>query len=70
MIVNFQLTILQTPRLLGEGSLVTINSQYIHSEVVKPSIALLQEKHFHGASDEFLKAHEHYRKGRYKRPLA
>jgi len=28
----------------------------------KPTLALLQDKRYKGANDEFLKAHEHYRK--------
>jgi hypothetical protein len=47
-----------------EGEIVKVDSQYIHAEVVKPTISLLNTAGFEGASDEFLKAHEHYRKGR------
>jgi hypothetical protein len=35
------------------GELVRIDSQYIHTEVVKPAISLLQEVGFAGAVDEF-----------------
>ncbi len=52
------------------GELVRIDSQYIHEEAVKPAILLLQEAGFRGASDEFLRAHEHYRKGRNKEAIA
>ena len=45
------------------GEIVRVDSQYIHSEVVKPALELLNEKGFRGASDEFLKAHERYRHG-------
>jgi hypothetical protein len=48
------------------GELVQISSEFIHAEVVKPAIALLQKNGFAGAQDEFLAAHEHFRKGRYK----
>lgn len=47
-----------------EGHIVRVDSQYVHAEVVKPAISLLNTAGFEGASDEFLKAHEHYRKGR------
>jgi hypothetical protein len=46
------------------GEIMRVDSQYVHSEVVKPAISLLNTAGFTGASDEFLKAHEHYRKGR------
>jgi len=46
------------------GEIVRVDSQYIHAQAVKPAIALLNSSDFEGASDEFLKAHEHYRNGR------
>ena len=48
-----------------EGEIVRVDSQYIHAEVVKPAVSLLNTVGFGGASDEFLKAHEHYRRGRH-----
>lgn len=52
------------------GEIIRIDSKIIHSEVVKPVLALLgTEKEFSGANDEFLKAHEHYRHGRHKECL-
>lgn len=53
-----------------EGELIRIDSQYVHSEVVRPAMALLQKSSFHGASDEFMRAHEHYRKGRHKEAIS
>lgn len=41
-------------------------SQHLHAEAVKPTIELLKDRHFKGANEEFLKAHEHYRHGDYK----
>jgi hypothetical protein len=52
-----------------EGSIIRVDSQYVHSEVVKPTLALLREQRFKGVNDEFLKAHEHYREGRFKECL-
>jgi hypothetical protein len=49
--------------------LVRIDRQFIHKEAVKPAIKLLYEEDFQGAADEFLKAHEHYRKGNHKEAL-
>lgn len=47
------------------GEIVRVDSQYVHANVVKPAISLLNTAGFYGASDEFLRAHEHYRKDRY-----
>lgn len=49
-----------------ENQLIRIDNQYIHSEVVKNAIGLLQEQEFHSVSEEFLKAHEHYKDRDYK----
>jgi hypothetical protein len=51
------------------GELFRVDSTYIHSEVVKPTLALLHNKKFAGANEEYLKAHEHYRHGRNKECL-
>ena len=49
------------------GVLVKIDSQFIHSKVVKPVLYLLgKDEKYVGANDEFLSAHEHYRHKRYK----
>ena len=49
--------------------IVQVDSEYIHSEVVKPALTLLHTEGFDGAFDEFVKAHEHYRKGRTKEAI-
>jgi len=51
------------------GLIVKIDSQIIHSEVVKPVLMLLSNPIYKGANEEFLKSHEHYRKKRYKESL-
>jgi hypothetical protein len=48
-----------------EGMIIRVDSQYIHAEVVKPTLLLLHDIEFDGASEEFLQAHEHYRAKRY-----
>ncbi len=48
------------------GELIRIDSTYIHSEVVKPTLSLLSNSKFKGANEEYLKAHEHFRHGRNK----
>lgn len=52
-----------------EGEIVRVDSELIHSEAVKPALRLLNEKHYHGAQQEFLSAYEHYRHGRHKEAL-
>ena len=49
------------------GEIIKVDSQFVHSEAVKPVLYLLaSEKRFKGTNDEFLTAHEHYRNNRYK----
>lgn len=48
------------------GQIIKVDSQFIHSEVVKPALFMLSEPMHKGANEEFLKAHEHYRKKNYK----
>jgi len=52
-----------------EGEIIRVDSTYSHSEIVKPTIHLLNTKEFDGACEEYLKAHEHYRHGRNKECL-
>ena len=53
-----------------QGELIKVDSQFIHSEVVKPALQLLgKDKDYQGSSAEFLAAHEHYRHQRYKECL-
>ncbi|WP_372057187.1 hypothetical protein P7L74_15890 [Tistrella mobilis] len=51
------------------GRIIRIDSQFMHSEIVKPTLLVLNNKEFEGANEEFLRAHEHYRHGRYKECL-
>jgi hypothetical protein len=53
-----------------EGQIMRVDSTYIHSEVVIPTLILLRNKNFKGANEEFLKAHEHYRLGQNKECLS
>ncbi len=52
-----------------DGEIIRIDSKLIHSEIVKPALALLHDKEYTGAQAEFLKAHEHYRHGNAKETL-
>ena len=51
------------------GELIRVDSQFIHSAVVKPVLSVLKDKMYKGANEEFLKAHEHYRHQRNKECL-
>ena len=51
------------------GQIVRIDSEFAHTEIVKPALRLLGQKQYAGAQQEFLKAHEHYRKGNAKESL-
>ena len=52
------------------GELIRVDSNFIHSETVKPALRLLgKNKRYSGANNEFLSAHEHYRHNRYKECL-
>lgn len=51
------------------GQIIRIDSEFTHDEIVKPALKLLDQQHYAGAQQEFLKAHEHYRKGDAKEAL-
>lgn len=46
--------------------IVRVDSELIHSEVVTPVLQLLSAPEYAGANQEFLKAHEHFRHGRFE----
>ena len=48
------------------GQIIRIDSEFIHSEVVKPALKMLSDPMYEGANDEFLKAHDHYQAQRYE----
>lgn len=49
--------------------IIRVDSEFIHSEAVKPALQLLSNPMYKGAQEEFLKAHEHYRHSRYDAAL-
>lgn len=51
------------------GQIIRIDSELLHSETVRPALALLQEPIYKGAQVEFLSAHAHYRARRTKEAL-
>ena len=46
------------------------DSEMLHEVVVKPALRLLNGKQYAGAQEEFVRAHEHYRKGNAKEALS
>lgn len=51
------------------SEIIRVDSEFLHTEAVKPTLLLLRSSDYKGANDEFLSAHEHYRHGRYKECL-
>jgi AbiJ N-terminal domain 4 len=51
------------------NELIRLDSNFLHAEAVKPTLAVLRGEGFKGANEEFLLAHEHYRHGRHKECL-
>jgi len=45
------------------GQIIRIDSTYIHAEITKTTLNLITHKKFKGANEEYLKAHDHYKKG-------
>lgn len=48
------------------GQIIKVDSQFIHSEVIKPALIMLSDRIYKGANEEFLEAHKQYREGNYK----
>ena len=42
------------------GKIIKVDSEFTHSEVVKPAMSFLSDPIYKGANEEFLNAHEHY----------
>jgi hypothetical protein len=53
----------------NSGQLIRKDSELLHANVVKPALEFLQDELYEGANEEFLRAHDHYRHGRYKESL-
>lgn len=51
------------------GKIIRVDSNFIHSEIIKPVLHFISAKGFEGANEEFLQAHEKYRQGDYKGSL-
>jgi hypothetical protein len=53
-----------------DGTVIRIDSQFAHAEIVKPALSLLSRREYEGGQAEFLAAHEHFRHGRNKEALS
>jgi hypothetical protein len=53
-----------------DGGIIRVDSQLLHSDTVKPALALLHEYGFTGPNDEFMQAFDHHRKGEKKDAIA
>lgn len=49
--------------------LIRLDTDLLHEHAVRPALGVLRDLRFTGANAEFLKAHEHYRHGRYEECL-
>lgn len=52
------------------GQIIKVGDQLLHQETVKPALLFLNEIGFEGAREEFLKAFDNYKQGKYKECLA
>lgn len=48
---------------VSNGKLIKHSSLFLHKEVVEPALRLLHDEEFDGASEEFERAHRHFRNG-------
>ncbi len=68
--INYRLRQAGVGYLVEDYHLVRVDSQFIHAEVVKPTLALLSGSGFEGPRQEFLSAHQHYRAGEHRQAVA
>jgi hypothetical protein len=64
--LNFRLRDAGVGYQFENGKIIRVDSQFLHHEVTRPALQLLQDPLFRGAQEEFLNAHAHYRAGEYK----
>ncbi|WP_156306584.1 STM4504/CBY_0614 family protein [Novosphingobium sp. AAP1] len=68
--VNYRLREAGMGYQFENGQLSRVDSQFIHSEAVKPALTLLSRPGYEGVQEEFLNAHSHYRAGKSKEAVA
>jgi hypothetical protein len=52
-----------------DGLLVRIDSKHTHSEIIKPTLLLLQDQRFENVNDEFRKAFDAYKNGKHEEAI-
>lgn len=52
-----------------DGSLVRVDSQFLHTEAVIPALVVLRDPEFRSADEEFRSANDHWREGRFPETL-
>jgi hypothetical protein len=62
--LNFRLREADVGYQFESGEIIQVDSRYIHAESVSPALTLLSDSRFLGPQQEFLHAHERYRKAR------
>ena len=68
--VNYRLKQANVGYQFEDNFLIRVDSQFIHADIVKPALSLLSGKNFSGPNQEFLEAHQHYRKGEYRQAVS
>lgn len=53
----------------ANGQIIRKDGEFIHDSIVKPCLRVLAGKEYRGAQEEFLRGHEHYRKGDMKEAM-
>jgi hypothetical protein len=51
---------------IHDGTIIRIDSEYAHQEIIKPALLIFREALYQKASEDFLTAHNHYRADKYK----
>lgn len=68
--LNYRLRRAKVGFQIENGSLIRIDSQFVHAEAVRPALTLLGRSGFEGPEEEFREAHRHYRDGENRQAVA
>ncbi|WP_394659958.1 STM4504/CBY_0614 family protein [uncultured Novosphingobium sp.] len=68
--VNYRLREAGVGFQFENGRRVRVDSQFLHSEIVKPALTLLSQRGFEGPQEEFLAAHASYRENNNKEAVS
>ena len=67
--INYRLRESGVGYQLESARLIRVDSQYVHTEIVKPALSLLSGLGFDGPRQEFMVAHQHYRSGEFRQSV-